>query len=190
MSAALAVTSVGVIAGLDVVFSGLRASLGRSGLIDHRRDDLRGIRRGALVGTVAVLPAAAVFVLTAGSWTPSELTRSAGTMLLVLVPYAAVVVAALLVYGLLPWRWRYLASAAILGPMTFLRPAVACLAAVLGTITASSAGVGATIWLGTVAVLAVEPICDRLWARDSAQGAQAPATPAPEPDPESAASSK
>jgi len=171
MSAALAVTSVGVIAGLDVVFSGLRASLGRSGLIDHRRDDLRGIRRGALVGAVAVLPAAAVFVLTAGSWTSSELTRSAGTMLLVLLPYAAVVVAALLVYSLLPWRWRYLASAAILGPMTFLRPAVACLAAVLGTITASSAGLGATIWLGTVAVLAVEPICDRLWTSDT----QAPA---------------
>ncbi|WP_300682608.1 oxidoreductase [Nocardioides sp.] len=161
MSAAdlAAAVAIGTIGALDAVFSGLRASLGRTGLIDHRAQDRAGLRRGAAVGVLALVPATLVLALSAGGWTGADLGHTARTMLLALAPYAILVVGALIVYRALSWRLTYLASAVILGPMTFLRPAIALAAAILGTLAAESGWLVATVWLGTLGLLAVEPLC-------------------------------
>jgi hypothetical protein len=51
----------------------------------------------------------------------------------------------------------------ILGPFTLVRPIVAVAAAGWGAWRGGAFDVGVVIALGTVAVLAVEPLADRLW---------------------------
>jgi hypothetical protein len=84
-------------------------------------------------------------------------------MLTVDVPYAVVVLLALLAYAVLGWRQRYLASALILGPFTLLRLAVAVLGAAAGAVTSRDLLVGLMTCLSALAVLAVEPLADKLW---------------------------
>jgi hypothetical protein len=84
-------------------------------------------------------------------------------MLAVYGPYALLVLLALLSYAVLGWRQRYLASALILGPFTFLRPVVALVGAVLAAVVGHDTVVALIACLATGAVLAVEPIADRVW---------------------------
>lgn len=66
--------------------------------------------------------------------------RADEATLAVYVPYGVIALGALDCYAALGWRNRYLASAIILGPLNWLRPAVA-----------------------VTAVQAVEPLASRIW---------------------------
>lgn len=157
---------------LDGAFAGFRASVGRTGLVRHVTADRRASVRGALLGAGLLLPAAVVWKVAIRSEAdrPDDLRRACDIVLAVLSPYAAVVLLALAAYAVLGWRQKYLASALILGPFTLLRPAAAALAAGYGVWRSDSAAVVAVIALGTVAVLAVEPLAGRLWYADTALG--------------------
>lgn len=150
---------------VDGSFSGFRSSVGRTGLIRHRASDLIAARRGATLAGVLLAPMIAFVigdVITGAERLPAY-TDAGAAMLVIYLPYACVVVAALAAYALLDWRLKYLASAVILGPCTLLRPSVAvlgCLAAVI--ISRDPVVVGAAIW-SVSAVLAVEPLANRRW---------------------------
>ena len=167
-----------VLAALDGAFAGFRSSCGRTGLIRHRREDVRAHLRGLataalLLGPVAVLVLADVLVhpphrdgyLVAGR-----------AMLLLYVPFGATVLAALVAYVVLGWRRRFLATALILGPFTFVRPFVA----VAGLVLAARSGAGFPVLAAAVAAvlaaLAVEPVLDRWWVA-AAVRRQPPALP-------------
>lgn len=159
-----------VLATLDAVFAGFRASVGRTGLIDHRDADRRAAVRG--LGLLALMLPAVVVVLgdlaLAGRARPERMAvfRAAGEgMLLVYGPYGLVVLAALGIYSALSWRVRYLAAAVILGPFTLIRPLIAVAGAVVAVAITRDAGVAVAAALAVVGVLLAEPLAGRLWYR-------------------------
>ncbi|MFJ9388837.1 hypothetical protein ACIRON_08460 [Nocardioides sp. NPDC101246] len=152
---------------LDAVFSGFRSAQGRSGMVDHTREDREGMLRGAGLFVLLSLPALAALaidVLRRGRGIDAY-DSAADIFLLFIAPFAAIVLLALATYGLLRWELRYLASAIILGPCTFLRPYVVSAAAVVAAVLAGEPGVAVTAALAVIAVLAVEPLLDALQHR-------------------------
>jgi low temperature requirement protein LtrA len=164
MSAAIA-SALLVLALLDGAFSGFRSSVGRTGLVNHRASDTRANQRGAALVTVLLVPVVALASCAAAAdhRRAAAFTRAGRVMLAIYGPYAALVLAALAVYALLGWRQRYLASAVILGPFTLLRPIVAVAGAVAAALVCHDLVVAVSAVLATVAVLACEPLADRLW---------------------------
>ena len=157
-----------VIVLVDGACSGFRASTGRTGLIHHRRRDRRAAARGVALVIILVAPAgivAGVDVL--GPRSGHEYAAAATAMLEVLLPYASVVALALAAYAVLDWRWSYLAMALILGPFTLARPIVALAAVAVGIGHARGLAMTAALVLGTLGVLAVEPIAGLTWRDDT-----------------------
>ncbi|MFE4000682.1 hypothetical protein ACFX43_18035 [Nocardioides sp. YIM B13467] len=147
---------------LDAASCGFRSAQGRSGLVNHSAEDRAGMLRGAVVFVLLAFPALVVLGLdlrVRGQGVDAYAT-AAGVFLLVIAPFAAVVLLALAAYGILRWELRYLASAMILGPCIFLRPYVVAAAAVVAVARAGEAGMTIAAVFAVAAVLAVEPILD------------------------------
>jgi hypothetical protein len=155
---------------LDGAFSGFRASVGRTGLIDHRAADRRAARRGVALALLALTPVIAGVCIDIAA----RPDRTAGyaqaglAMLAVDGTYAVVVLGALACYLTMSWRKRYLASAALLGPLTLARPAIALLGGALGAIVSHDPLTTAFVIAALAAVLVVEPTAGRLWYRTAA----------------------
>jgi hypothetical protein len=156
---------------VDLAFCGYRAAAGRNARIDKTRYYLRALGAGAAVGAAVSLALAAVTlaVLAVDPIYP-ELVAIGARMLIVLGAYSALVLSAIAVYVLAEHELRTLATVAILGPFTLIRPAVVAGAALAGiwpsrspaaialTVTACAAVLGAGAWL------------DRRYARTSILG--------------------
>lgn len=161
---------LGLLALVDAGFAGFRAATGRNARIRKRLYYLLAARRGLAGGAIGLgLVALLVVATLSGSADPGArydaLVRAGMRMLQVLVPFAALVVASLLAYWLLPMRESTFVILVGLGPLTLVRPAVA-----LGATVWSVAG--STEWLAwavaiaaSVSVLAVEPVVHRCWYR-------------------------
>lgn len=125
------------LATLDAAFAGYRAAAGGCGLIDKRRYYQRAMFRGALWGQLAVgLTAVMVLISLALSPDRQSLLRDYNTagagMLVVYVPYAAVILIALL-FRLIPSvDIRSITSTVIFGPFTLIRPLMAIAGLVYG----------------------------------------------------------
>lgn len=159
---------------VDGAFSGFRASLGRTGLVDHGAQDGDAMKRGTGLVVLLAIPAIVAFVLDVSVFGQgiSVYTESGLMFLTVVAPYTLVVAVALGAYAALGWKLKYLASALILGPFTLIRPYV-CIAAVAAALLhTSTPGIALTAALATAAVLLVEPVCNRHYA--------AAATPRPD----------
>lgn len=161
-----------ILALLDGSFAGFRSSAGRTGLISHRQSDRQAARRGS--GLACALLAPVIVAGCADALThPGHLgdyTRAGTAMLAIYGPYALLVLAALTCYATLNWRFRYLASALILGPLTLLRPAIAILGAAAGAAMSHDTVVAIVAMGSAIAVLAVEPLAGRLWYARSDPG--------------------
>lgn len=156
---------LGVLALLDGSFAGFRSSLGRTGLVEHRRANVVAGCRGAALGALLLAPTAVLVAADAGrgAWPDHAYAAAGSGMLVVYVPYASLVLLALAAYLVLGWQAQYLASALILGPFTLLRPLVALIGSVVGVVRADDLTVAAAIILATAGVLLVEPLAGRLW---------------------------
>ncbi|MGH3510035.1 MAG: hypothetical protein ACRDPI_07380 [Nocardioidaceae bacterium] len=150
---------------LDAAFSGFRSSLGRSGLIGHRKSDVLATYRGAVLGAALLAPAVAFFGVDVGllDSSPSDYRSAGEAALIVFVPYAALTMLALAIYGFLGWRRKYLASAAVLGPFTLVRPLVVAAGALFGILRADDVRVTIAILWSAAAVLGVEAVAGRVW---------------------------
>jgi len=171
MTAGVVITLL-LLALLDGSFAAFRASVGRTGLINHRPSDFQAARRGAGLVCVLLAPAIAevcVDLLVHPAHLP-QYTRAGKAMLEVYGPYALLAIIALACYAALNWRLKYLASALILGPFTLLRPAIAILGGALGLAQGKDPAVAAAVGLSVIAVLVVEPLAGRLWYARNAPG--------------------
>ncbi|GCD18685.1 hypothetical protein CTKZ_02470 [Cellulomonas algicola] len=156
-----------VLALLDGAFSGFRSAHGRDGRVHLPRARLRSQLHGAAATAVVLGPVVLGASLDVVA-RPSALdayVRAGIAMLTVYVPYAVVVLLAVGAYALLDWRHRFLATAVVLGPGTFLRPAVAIAGGVLAVRAAADGRVAVLAAASVVAVLVVEPLLDRRWRR-------------------------
>jgi hypothetical protein len=145
---------------LDAGFAGFRAAAGRDARIFkyayYRKAMLVGGAAGA--GLVLVLAAATVVVLAASGSAAAEyaeLLRIGGRMLYVLGVYTALVMVALLVYATARAELRTLATVAILGPFTLIRPAVVAGATIVGFMDGATAPAAALTVAASAAVLAL-----------------------------------
>lgn len=150
---------------LDCALSGYRAAQGRTGRLPSRARDVRSMVEGLAAG---VLLLGVPVVLGVAGTSASERSDIASAGLLGAMWLAVPTVLALVVHVVLPWRWRYLAMAVILGPMTLLRPLAALLAGGLGVWAAPGPVPAASVCVATVGVLCVEPLVGRLHAARTA----------------------
>lgn len=167
MSAAVVAGALLVLALLDGAFCGFRSAHGRDGRVHVPGARLRSQLHGAAVTAAVLVPVVVLAALDVAA-RPGSLDayeRAGAAMLAVYVPYAVVVLLAVGAYALLDWRHRFLATAVVLGPGTFLRPAVAVAGGLLGLRAASDGRVGALAVASIVAVLVVEPLLDQRWRR-------------------------
>lgn len=157
---------------VDAAFAGFRAAAGRNARIFkfeyYRQSLLRGAFAGVgLVAALAVLTALALLLVHDPADQYAELVEVGERMLWVLGAYAALVIAALVVYALADWDLRSLATVAILGPFTLLRAWVIALASAVGL----AAGKGPVTWALTLvscgAVVWLGRVLDRWYARRS-----------------------
>jgi hypothetical protein len=170
-----------VLALLDGSFAGFRSSAGRTGLINHCESDYQVARGGAGLLCVLLAPviAAACADAVARHGNLGDYTRAGQAMLSIYGPYGLVVLMALASYATLTWRFKYLASALILGPLTLLRPVIAVLGGVSGIAASDSTAVAIAASLSVIAVLAVELLASRIWYTKTTQGHPADPPPAP-----------
>jgi hypothetical protein len=166
-----------VLGALDGAFAGFRSSCGRTGLIRHRRQDVVAHLRGLAVSAALLTPVAAVVLadvlMRPDRW--DAYLRAGHAMLVLYLPFGAIVLAGLAGYALLSWRRRFLATALILGPFTFARPFVAVAGLGLAARAGSDLLVTATATAAVAAALAVEPVLDRWWV--AAAGRRPPVLP-------------
>lgn len=144
---------------LDGCFAGFRAAAGRDARIDKRNYAraacTTGTRAGVLV--LALLSAYSLSVLALRPGSYDAFVRAGTRMLLVLLPYAVLVLLALALYVAVPRTGvQTLSSTLVLGPFTLARPLVVLLAVLLGGIGAEPV-VAAGVVLAGLLVLAVEP---------------------------------
>ncbi|MGW4399840.1 oxidoreductase [Amycolatopsis nivea] len=161
---------LGALALVDTALAGFRAATGRNARIRKRPYYLTASRRGLASGAAGLGFLASLIVATlAASADPgaryAELAKAGTRMLQVLTPFAAVVVASLLAYWLLPMRGSTFVILIGLGPLTLARPAVV-LAAAAWSVAPSDDWLAWTVALAAAAgVLAVEPLVHRRWYR-------------------------
>jgi hypothetical protein len=139
-----------LLAVVDAAFAGFRAAAGRNARIFKRSYYGRSLLVGALSGLllVALLSLLTLLVLALSADAPrqyAELLLVGGRMLWVLMPYAGLVLTALVAYAVFDYDARALATVAILGPFTLLRPWVILLACLVGLAESS----GVLTWLLT-----------------------------------------
>lgn len=130
-------TLLALLAVVDAAFAGFRAAAGRNARIFKRAYYARSMLRGALSGAllVALLGGLTLLLLATSADSAqryAELLTAGTRMLWVFVPYAALVLGALLVYLFSNHDLRAFATVAILGPFTLLRPWLIAVAAVVG----------------------------------------------------------
>ncbi|UZN03776.1 hypothetical protein [Cellulomonas sp. S1-8] len=167
MNAATVASALLVLALLDGAFCGFRSAHGRDGRVLRPGAVLRSHVQGGLTAAAVLAPVVvgASLDVVARPAALAAYERAGTAMLAVYVPYAVVVLLAVAAYAVLDWRHRFLATAVVLGPGTFLRPAVAVVGALLAVRVASDARVATLAVAAVVAVLVVEPILDRGWRR-------------------------
>jgi hypothetical protein len=126
-----------LLAVVDGAFAGFRAAAGRNARIFKRRYYTDSLLWGALAGVVLVaLLGALTLVLLMTSADAArqyaELLAVGERMLWVFVPYAVLVLTALVVYLAFDYDLRAFATVAILGPFTLIRPWVIALGSLVG----------------------------------------------------------
>jgi hypothetical protein len=159
------VAALGGLGALDGMFAGFRASCGRTGLVEHRREDLVAARRGLALAALLLMPVVAVGAADAvrGAHRVAVHRSAMADMLTVYLPYGALVLLALAAYVTLSWRRRFLASALLLGPLTLARPLVALGGAAAAAWETRDVIVSVLAFSAVVAVLAVEGLVGRRW---------------------------
>lgn len=151
---------------LDATFAGFRAAAGRSGRIDKRAYLARALGGGLVAGALevallALATALALALSTDAARDFAELVRIGARLLVPFGVYAALVLAALVVYAVSRHEVRTLATVAILGPFTLLRPGLVVGAALFGVWGSTRAGPVALTALASLSVLATGVALDR-----------------------------
>lgn len=143
----------------DAAFSGFRANAGRDGRIAKREAKARACLVGAAAGSGVLVILAAVLLgsIGAGLTTMDDLVGAGERMLIVYAGYATAIAAGFVAY-FSPWlEVRSLATMLVLGPGTFVRPAVI----VAGAIAAGVHGgwvISGLAMIAATLMLLVEPM--------------------------------
>src|SRR5215470_4315947 len=139
-----------LLATMDGAFCGFRTCMGRQPLIYKTRYYVKGVLRGILASQIAswlslLALLAAMGLSSDRTLLRSDLEAAAARMLLVFLPYAALVVSNVMLRLVPSTDLRSATSVVFLGPLTFLRPFVMIAGVLFGIWQAQ---LHATIFLG------------------------------------------
>lgn len=165
--------ALAAIALVDGALAGYRAATGRNGRISKSGFYLVAMRRGLTAGAVVLGFLAVVFgiVLVSAEYPAgryASMTRAGTAMLWVVGPYAAVVVASIAGYALLPRTVATFLTLLGLGPFTVIRPWLAVAAGAAAVWASDDLVVSACALLAVAGVLSVEPWVGRRWYAEPA----------------------
>ncbi|MEM1032536.1 MAG: hypothetical protein AAGN82_19475 [Myxococcota bacterium] len=179
------------LASLDAAFAGFRIAAGRNPLLEKRRYYARAVGRGWFVGQgvillVAVTIAATHLLAVAPQAVWQAHLRAGGDMLWWYLPYAVLVLSALVVYAAPDPDVSSLATVLVLGPFTAARPLVIVAGGTFALVRRGFSGAGTSVVIACGAMLALQPLLARRWRHraplEIARRARATATPTnPEP---------
>lgn len=147
---------------VDLAFCGYRGAAGRNARIEKKRYYARALGGGALTGLAVAAGMAVATAAVPAPW--AELSAVGARMLVVIGAYATLVLGAIGVYVVAEHEVRTLATVAILGPFTLVRPAVIACAAAFGLWPGRSAGTTGLTLASCAAVLAAGVWLDRAYA--------------------------
>ena len=161
------------IALVDGALAGFRAATGRNGRIRKRDYYAVALRRGlgtgaAVLGCLALALAVALGAAADPAARYADLTGAGATVLWVIGPFAALVVASLAGYAVLPRGPATFLILLGLGPFTLIRPWITVAAGAAAAWTAPNWQTAACAVLATLSVLVVEPLVHRRWYREPA----------------------
>jgi hypothetical protein len=155
---------------LDAAFTGYREAAGRNALVDKRRYYRQAMIRGALFGQIAVAIAAfVILIMLLVAHSPGllldDFKRIGARMLIVYLPYAAIILIAFAIRAIPSVDIRSITSTIVFGPLTLIRPFVALAGIIWGLMAAPRV---ATTLLG-VLVLSLMLGLERVmtWVRKS-----------------------
>lgn len=156
---------------LDLALSGIRATMGRDGRIAKRDLVARGLFVGIVTGVIAVAALGAMTAVTLwlcedGASVYDELVVIGQRMLVVFAAFAALVVAALAVYGVSRHEIRTFATVAILGPFTLARPWVVVGATLWGLLAARTPAGAVLAMASSATIIALDRYLDRRFDRE------------------------
>lgn len=168
MTAALVMIALLVLAVTDAAFCGYRDAAGRNPLIRKAAFYRRALRRGIGYGLVnAAVAALLLAVLLLSSALPDALWADcigAGAILLCVVgPYATCVLVALGAWTAAEQDVRTLASVALLGPLTMLRPVAILVGAAAAIINRPSPALAILALATAILQLSTGPLLARRW---------------------------
>lgn len=148
---------------LDGCFSGFRAAAGRDGRTDKRAFAVSACVQGTKAGCVAMALLGLVLTLALTAGVPySALVLGGHAMLAVFLPYASVVLLALVGWGSFRrLELQTLMSTLVLGPFTLVRPLLVLVGCVRAWSVTDDRAVGLLALLAGVLVLSVEPLLVR-----------------------------
>jgi hypothetical protein len=149
---------------LDGCFSGFRAAAGRDARTNKGAYARAACAKGTVAGALVILLMAAYTLATVllSSSRYDVYVRAGQHLLAVVLPYGALVLAALVGYVAIPRTGaQTLMSTLVLGPFTLARPLVVVVAAGYALSSTGDTLVRTGIVLAAMAVLAVEPILYR-----------------------------
>lgn len=161
------------IAVIDGTLAGFRAATGRNGRIRKRGYYIVAMRRGlaagvAVLGFLALVLGAVLAAAPDPAARYAGLTRAGTTMLWLIGPFAAVVLASLIGYAVLPRRPATYLILLGLGPFTLIRPWVTVTAGLAAAWTARDLPTAGCALLAATGVLAVEPWVHHRWYAEPA----------------------
>ena len=156
----------------DVAFVGYRTAAGRNGRIRKTRYFRRAVSAGLVLGHIPIaIGAAAVAVAV---WTAADpamayasLIEAAEPMIYVYGVYATLVLSAFIPYFIAPLDYRVLASVAIFGPLTLVRPLVIVGGAAWAWVVAADTPTRICVAVAALSMVVFEPVLDRARARSA-----------------------
>ena len=158
-----------ILATVDSAFIGYREAAGRNALIAKRDYFRRAMIRGAIWGQVAAAIAGVVAILIL-ALSPQRIAvfedfeRIAERMLMVYLPYAAIILVTFCVRAIPSVDIRSIASVLVFGPFTLIRPLVVLAGAIWGLLAAPSITVLLLMFLIVFLMLSMEYLMGRLRA--------------------------
>lgn len=157
-----------VLAVLDAAFAGFRASAGRDGHLAKRGYYAAAMAYGTIAGLVitafvAVWIAECLGIANHPVMRFHDYVDAGNRMLCVFAPYAALVLAALLGWLLLPFEPANLMTLLVLGPFTFARPFVIALGVIVAAAPSGDGTVAVSCVLAGGAALVVGPLVGLLY---------------------------
>ncbi|MFN3866388.1 MAG: hypothetical protein ACK4MD_06710 [Demequina sp.] len=145
--------------------AGIHAAMGRDGMIDHRRAELIGARRGTIALVVLMLPVLVLWGFDALSG-PDRMELYVRANWAILAVYAPVTLIALVSFILArttPWQVRSNLNSVVIGTLEFVRTGIAAAGMLAGVLVTQDLRVAVIGGLAVVAGALVARLTRRWW---------------------------